>query len=199
MKKGYEYEIISKNPTVYFLSPEGNILKVKIIGCDFNKYVDMIDDKGNEISYKWGYVYNTYDDAVVNRDFDFEAWCNDEVDYDTPSCVDVHKLLLSKKNYSLWKKTKRKEYTSATEWYVAEGTQSLYDAKKFKRFVDALNYLKRQDENKNWYLGEQSTRLHDIITIEDGVCYYDDTQDRVVKSRHIGKSFGYKSLVKGNK
>lgn len=193
----HQYEIISKKPTAFFWHPEGEIIKVTVIDCDFDKYVTMVDGKGNEYYYKWGYVFNTQEAAEESRDFDYVNWAKS-----LPDCIDVWKVLLSNKDYAMFKKTKRKNLLSETEWFVAEGDESYYTSTKFKTFKKALAYFGRLDEETTTFaaLGENNN-VGNLSEIEDGFVWslpknrYDKSS-RVIKSSHIGKEKTYKQWRK---
>lgn len=196
MKNPYDYCIVEKNPTVYFHHWDGEILKVKIIACDFDKRVVMLTDSGEEIEYKWGYVYNTYADALAAKNYD---WENDTPETVHPNCINVYKLLLSNKNYNLFKKLRRKEDSKQTDWYVGRLDDSYTTSKKFKRLKEALRYFKEEYyKHKDFFIAERNTFL-DFVEWEEGVLWLGREPShkykkfyRVAKSRHLGKEKTYK-------
>lgn len=185
--KSYDFENVSKNPTVFFWHPDNKIVKAVITGCDFDKRVDMITEDGEEINYKWGYVYKTYDDAKQNVDFDyensFEDLCN------LPECINPRKMLLSNKDYSMYKKCKRKE-DKETGYYVYAGEVR----HTFKTLKRALLFF--QDLKDDGLLG--SEKHGHLLELEDGcLVTYESRKGRFpIKSRYLGKLNTYKQWRK---
>lgn len=208
MKDNYRnYEIVSKQPIVYFWHPEGAIKKVRVVDCDFDKRVTMVCvDTGEGYYYKWGYVYDTYEDVVANQNFDYEAWSEGLLELDTPACIDPWKLLLSNKNYAKYKKLKRKERSSATQWYVSVDNESYYNSKHFKTQKAALKYFGSLDETMIEFalLGEWNTGLR-LLEFENDTLWIlehdhefspKSFKNRTLKSRHVGKEETYKDWRK---
>lgn len=206
----WKYEIVSKNPIAYLWHWEGDIKKVRIVNCDFDKRVDMVcEDTGEEFSYKWGYVYNTYEDAALNRDFDYDAYVEGNISLETPDCIDPWKMLLSNKDYASYKKVKRKQYHSANEWFVATDDDSYSTSKKFPSFKKAGRYfdqLKHEDFEfiglgENNYLDcnllEWDRDNDQLWTIDHGrKKNHNGAKYRMIKSRYLGKNPTYKEWRK---
>ena len=196
----HKYEIVSKNPMVYVWHHSEGVIECTITGCDFNKHVSLLDNKtGENFSYKWGYVYNTYEDAVANSEYIYKEDC--DMYKLLPDCINVWKLLLSNKDYSLYNKWKRKSESSATEWYVATGMQNYYDSKHFTTLKAALKYFSLLDENvEEWAdLGEQNTQIGSVIELEKGVVYTGGSKGRkgrMLSSFHLGRVQTYKQWRK---
>ncbi|CAH9013701.1 conserved hypothetical protein [Vibrio phage 277E43-1] len=207
--KAYQYEIVSKQPIAYFFHWKGGVRKVKITDCDFNKHVEMVcQDTGEEFSYKWGYVYNTEEDAVLAEKYhtvydsmDCTQWLRE-----CPNCIDPWKLLLSNKNYSLYKKTKRKEQLAQNKWFVAVDEDSYYTSKKFRTQKAALNYFRTLDNTISYAsLGEHNV-LGNLLEFEDNELWWvpkgsyghhgKGKDKRTLKSRHFGKNETYKQWRK---
>ncbi len=198
----FEYEIVSKQPTAFFWHPEGDIIKVKITHCDFDKYVTMVDEEGNEHHYKWGYVFNTHEDAVLAKDCREEFHLCTRWLKESPNSINPWKLLLSNKNYAKFKKIQRKNKLSETEWFVAVGDESYCTATKFKTFKKALTYFGRLGGKTATFaaLGEHSN-VGTLCEFEDDVVWIlpkdkYSKSPRVIKSRHIGKAKTYKQWRK---
>ena len=202
MKTNYhDYEIVSKNPQVYFWSPTGEIKKVIIIDCDFNKRVTFTYEDGAVDNYKWGYVYNTFEEAILAKHYHeglYEMDCHQWLE-ECPDCIDVWKLLLSNKNYAQYKKSKRKEDNNKTSWFVTINDQSYFDSTKFKTLKSALDYFRKldQDDLEFVQLGEYNSNMY-LLTFEDDTLYYEDDKrlGYVLKSRHYGKEPNYKQWRK---
>ena len=204
----WKYEIVSKNPIAYFWHWEGEIKKVRIVGCDFDKRVEMVcEDTGEEFEYKWGYVYNTREDAVANRDFDTDSWINGDIELNTPSCINPWKMLLSNKDYALYTKVKRKQYHSANEWFVAVNDESYSTSKKFKTFKQAARYFDNLDHETYEFIGLGENNYLDcnllewqdnqIWTIDHGrKKNFNGAKYRMIKSRYLGKNPTYKEWRK---
>ncbi len=204
--KAYKYEIVSKQPTAYFYHWEGELKKVHVVNCDFDKYVDMVCvDTGEEFSYKWGYVYNTEKEATLAKKYHEEYL---EMDYtECPDCIDPWKLLLSNKNYSLYKKTKRKEELAQNKWFVAVDEDSYYTSKHFRNQKAALDCFRKLDDTVIKYaaLGEHNC-LGNLLELEDDELWWvpegsyghhrKGKNTRTLKSRHFGKNKTYKQWRK---
>lgn len=186
------------------------IKKVRIVGCDFDKRVDMVCvETGEEFEYKWGYVYNTHRDAVLNRDFDYDTYAEGSVPLNTPSCINPWKMLLSNKDYALYTKVKRKQANSANEWFVATDDDSYSTSKKFSSFKKAGRYfdqLKHEDFEfiglgENNYLDcnllEWDRDNDQLWTIDHGKKKnHHGAKYRMIKSRYLGKNPTYKEWRK---
>lgn len=200
--KHWKYEIVSKNPVVYFFSPCGDIKEATIIDCDFDKYVTFTYPDGQEDSYKWGYVFKSHSDTELAKKY----YTEDGVDY-CPNCINPWKMLLNNKNYNMYKKLKRKQREAKTEWFVAVGDDSYSTSKKFKTLIKSLNYLETLDEKEHDFiaLGENNNQSCNLIEVEDGVLYTIDQGRKrnfyknkyyTIKSRHVGKVKTYKQWRK---
>lgn len=191
-----KYEVVSKNPLVYFVLSE-EIVEGKIINCDFDKRVTVESIEGEEYFLKWCYVYNSYEEAIQHLNFDW-----DNGDYESlPECLNPWKLLLSNKDYSNFKKAKRKGRVSQTSWYVAVNDESYFNAKKFKTQKKALSYFNNLDKCEIKYacLGEENTNQI-LAEFEDNEVWVIDYESKVnfkgfknrsLKSRHLGKTLTY--------
>jgi len=205
MKKVYtDYMKFNKPITAYFLHWEGRIEKVKIIDCDFNKYVTFLYGDGTEEHYKWGYVFETYD--IAQQALDAYNYVNSNEEKDNvwdyyinkyPDCINPYKLLMSNKNYARFNKFKRKQEKMMTQWYVAIDDGSYYTSTKFKTMREALMYFGKLDDSVIEYacMGEQNTNLT-LITFEDNQLWLEDNDKYNLKSRHIGKESTYKEWRK---
>ena len=205
MKDNYRnYEIVSKNPVAYFMHWDGYVKKVTIIGCDFDKRVTFTYEDGTTENYKWGYLYNTEQDAMDAVVGYQDYLSNDSWDLDVPDCINPWKLLISSKDYSMYKKLKRKEDNSCTSWYVSVNDQNYYDSKHFTRLSDALNYFGNLDEKTidNAVLGEHNTDIGNLIEMENDTVFviephkFHGKKGRMLKSRHLGKADTYKQWRK---
>ena len=195
----HKYEIVSKNPIVYLWHHSEGIIECTITGCDFDKRVFLMDNQsGDNFDYKWCHVYNTYEDALTHLEYEYK----EGGDYVLlPNCINVWKILLSNKDYSLYKKSKRKSEASTTDWYVSTDNQNYYDAKHFTTLKAALNHFGKIDETKVEYavLGEQNTQLGSVIELEKGVVYtggFKGGIGRVLNSSHLGREHTYKQWRK---
>lgn len=205
MKKVYtDYMKFDKPTIAYFLHWEGRIEKIKIIDCDFNKYVTFLYEDGTEEHYKWGYVFETYNLAL--QALDAYNYVNSKEDEDNaweyymknyPDCINPYKLLMSKKNYAMFTKLKRKQDKVMTQWYVAIDDESYYTSTKFKTMRKALRYFGKLDGKVIEYacLGEQNTNLT-LITFEDNLLWFENNDKYNLKSRHIGNVDTYKEWRK---
>lgn len=208
--KAYKYEIVSKQPIAYFYHWEGELKKVRIVDCDFNKYISMVCiETGEKFNYKWGHVYDTKDKATLAKkyhedylDMDCSQWVRE-----CPSCINPWKMLLSNKNYALYKKTKRKEDLSQIEWFVAVNNDSYSTSKHFRNQKAALRYFSKLDTKTLHYaaLGENKV-LGNLLEFEDDEIWWipegsygnfgKGKNKRTLKSRHFGKNETYKQWRK---
>ncbi len=208
MKKNcYDYEIVSKNPIAWLYNHDDTVKKVKIIDCDFNKHVDMVCvETGEEWSYKWGYVYPTEESthkAIANT----KAWLADEAEYESVDCIDPWKMLLSNKDYSKYKKLKRKEKLAENKWFVAVNDDSYSTSKKFTALRKAAKYFDSLDHDSYEFiaLGENNRQDCNFIEWENGQLWIIDqgrktnfhgAKYRTFKSFHLGKNPTYKQWRK---
>ncbi|AUR94246.1 hypothetical protein NVP1193O_115 [Vibrio phage 1.193.O._10N.286.52.C6] len=206
----YDYEIVSKTPVAYFYHWEGEIRKVRIIDCDFDKRVTMFClDTGETFDYKWGYVYNTFEEATKAKHYH-----EDFLDIDSgkwlagcPDCINPWKLLLSNKDYAQYKKIKRKLELAQNKWYVAVDDEAYYNSKHFKTQKAALSYFRKLDSKTIEYAALGEDNIHgNLLEFEDDEIWWipDGTHGkfgkgkdrRTLKSRHFGKNSTYKQWRK---
>lgn len=200
--KHWQYEIVSKKPTAYFVSPKGEILEVVVTNSDFDKYATFTLPNGEEDSYKWAYVYNTLEDAELAKKYYIDGTVDD-----CPYGINPWKMLLSNKNYHLYCKTKRKQYHSTNEWFVAVNNDSYSTSKKFRTFKKAGKYFDQLNHEELEFaaLGENNYLDCNILEWENNQLWtinhgrkknHKGAKMRTIKSRYLGKNETYKEWRK---
>lgn len=202
MSKKFDFEIVSKTPFVYLSTNELGVERVQIYDCDFDKRCKIIRANGELDEVKWGYLFKTPEE--VER-FNSYNWETDDYK-DLPSCINVYKELLSRKNYAKWKKYDVKEDRANTLYYVADKNENIYSAKfKAKTLKKALRHF----AFTLYHITEDEVGL---FSERDGCLLYSESKDSLttyesrprkrcgntvgIKSRHTYRNSGYRELRK---
>lgn len=202
MSKKFKFEIVDKRPFVFLSTDDLKVEKVQVIDCDFNKYCKIIRANGDIDSTKWCYLFKSQADTEEYND------SVKRIEGSSVNCINVYKMLLSNKNYALWKKANVKEDREKPCFTVTIGSETPYDAKiRVKTLKKALyhfayNYFNNPEGN--------SVSLHSqkdgcLLCTSDDILQLSTFESRPrkatrhtigIKSRHTFKNNGLRELRK---
>lgn len=191
MSNYQKYEIVAHNPKAWFWCPKTNKpVEVTLLDCDFDKRVTMETSTGETINYKWGYVYDTESDCQKAIEYDWEL-----DDYsDHPDCINPWKLMLSRKNYAMFKKMKRKE-NNKDGYRLWVNDLPSEEVKSLSKSLRKLKSINADTIDSVSLVSERDGLLFEFKNEEFTFYLTRDGKDRI-KSRHIGKMETYKQLRK---